>query len=187
MTSLFNGERKPKDEPHFHALGNIDELNAHLGVCREYCSVAGLDSLVERILEIQSRLFDLGAHVATPRSSSASSAARMDRTSIDEGLVTSLEKWIDEMDKQLPPLRNFILPGGGMASAQLHVARAVTRRAERSIIPLVHTEDVSDVALKFLNRLSDFFFVAARFASSKESRPETVWKKARAPRESEVS
>jgi len=176
-TSLFTGERLPKDTDYFQALGDIDEVNAEIGLAREHCLLANIPTLPERLEEIQSRLFDMGAHVATPLSKAPQ--AHKDRTKFDENAVSVLEQWIDEMDAELPPLRNFILPGGGLASAQLHVARAVARRCERCIVPLVLKEDVTLTVEKYINRLSDFLFVAARYAAHKANKPEMIWKKAR--------
>lgn len=228
QSSLFNQERRAKDDDLFHALGDIDELNAHVGVARacaynsrqreqqtsggqESASVAAAASQSEeseahshsqsdadaaagnlsatasllsaQLVEIQSRLFDLGAHVATPRH--GSNAAQLRRTAFDDEHVASLERWIDAMEGSLPPLRNFILPGGGPGlSAQLHVCRAVCRRAERRVVSVVGHGDADPVVQRFLNRLSDYMFVAARFAALAEKEPETLWKKPRAKRES---
>eukprot|EP00163_Fabomonas_tropica_P019048 TRINITY_DN3350_c0_g1_i2.p1 TRINITY_DN3350_c0_g1~~TRINITY_DN3350_c0_g1_i2.p1 ORF type:complete len:105 (-),score=13.31 TRINITY_DN3350_c0_g1_i2:41-355(-) len=100
-----------------------------------------------------------------------------------ESLVSEVEQWIDDMDSQLPPIRNFILPGGGKSSSALHVCRTVCRRAERRIIPLVRDQRVNPIVGKYLNRLSDYFFVAARLAAKHDGVPETVYKK---PRETQA-
>lgn len=186
-TSLFNQQRRSKADDYFEALGDTDELNANLGVVRAHCQSGSSDrseaaaascaQLDEQLAEIQSRLFDVGAHLATPRQSS--NAAAQSRTQFDEDHVTQLEHWIDAMEAHLPPLRNFILPSGGIVAAQLHVARAVCRRAERKTVPLVAREDADPVVGRYLNRLSDFLFVAARFAALSSERPETIWKKPR--------
>ncbi|KAH7460385.1 hypothetical protein PRIC1_006931 [Phytophthora ramorum] len=174
-SQLFSGERRPKNDAVFQALGDTDELNAHVGVAVEQARVAANTFLPPRLEQIQSRLFDLGACVATPLTSASQPKQR--RAGVfDEANVAQLERWIDEMDEQLPPLTSFILPsGGGLASTQLHVARAVCRRAERSVVPLVAAGDVDGVVQRFLNRLSDFLFVAARFAALKEGKEETKW------------
>jgi cob(I)alamin adenosyltransferase len=199
-TSLFNGERRSKDAPHFEALGSVDEANAQIGLARSHyaqqrklayhmkCSPPYAQYYLEtdvdpnplpgQLEEIQSRLFDLGSHLATPRATS--SDAKVARTEFSEEHVLQLERWIDAMDAELPPLKNFILPGGGnLTSATLHVARTTVRRAERCVIPLLETGDVAEVVLRYLNRLSDYLFVAARFASSQAQEPETIWRKAR--------
>lgn len=174
-SQLFSGERRPKNDAVFQALGDTDELNAQIGVAVEQARVAGNAELPPRLEQIQSRLFDLGACVATPLTSASESKQR--RTGLfDEQNVAQLEAWIDEMDEQLPPLKCFILPsGGGLASTHLHVARAVCRRAERSVVPLVAAGDVDGVAQRYLNRLSDFLFVSARFAALREGKEETKW------------
>jgi len=174
-SSLYNGERRNKDDLVFEALGAIDELNAALGVAREYCTIQdnGIDSYIN---EIQSRLFDVGSSIATPRTNSP--AIKLAKTSFDEENVTTLEKWIDTIDANLPPLKNFILPSGGLASSHLHVARTICRRAERRVVSLSRAEEeVEESICKYLNRLSDFLFVAARLSSMKEGKPESIWKK----------
>lgn len=182
-TSLFNMSRRSKADDYFAALGDTDELNAHIGVARAHIEQHGGDlyaSVDDMLTDIQSRLFDLGAHLATPRGSS--NAAQIHRTTFDEQHVDQLEKWIDSMESKLSPLRNFILPSGGPVSAQLHVCRAVTRRAERTTVPLIEREDADPMAQKYLNRLSDFFFVTARYAAMLSGHTETLWKKPREKR-----
>jgi cob(I)alamin adenosyltransferase len=176
VASLYSSERRSKADSCFQALGDVDEANAHLGLARSYCG--GDEMLISQLAEIQSRLFDLGAQLATPRTSSNTS--KLQRTEFHDEHVTTLETWIDSMDGQLSPLRNFILPGGGNpGSATLHVARAVVRRAERSVVPLLEAGDVDAVVLRYLNRLSDYLFVAARYAAHRQQEVETIWKKAR--------
>lgn len=173
-TSLFNGVRASKDELYFAALGDVDELNAHLGLAREHCSLEGV-GIEEQLVEIQSRLLDAGSAIATPQRSS--SPERLLRTGFPDH-TAQLEAWIDAMDDTLPQLRNFILPSGGLASAQLHVARTVCRRAERALVPLVREGDLDSGVSKYVNRLSDYLFVAARFAAAKAGKAEQVYKKA---------
>jgi len=176
-TSLFTGERRPKSDSVFEALGSTDELSSHLGLCREYA----LESehthnhpLIDQMQRIQCLLQDVGACVATPRSSARQ--AHIDRV---QGLSTrhtrEIEEWIDEYSESLPPLENFILPGGGKTGAALHVARSVCRRAERRIAPLVDDEDVDPEVLKYVNRLSDFLFVAARLVARLDAKDETIY------------
>ena len=153
-SSLYNGERRPKDFQVFEALGDTDELNSMLGAAREFAlGVHGLEDLPEQLEEIQSRLLDVGSAVATPLATS--SDAKVARTKFPEASVTALEHWIDEMDEELPPLKNFILPSGGKGPAFLHLARTVCRRAERKVVPLVREESVEPVVGRYLNRLSD--------------------------------
>lgn len=155
-TGLFGGTRIPKSSVRLHAYGTVDELNACLGV------VLSNDLPQEtrhQLLTIQSTLFIVGADLATPIGSKASTA-RLTATKTDE-----LEQWIDAMEETLPALTNFILPGGTAAAAQLHVARTVCRRAERWISQLRETEQISEQILPYMNRLSDYLFVAARFVN----------------------
>jgi len=180
-TALFNGSRGAKDDDTFHALGTVDELNSVLGVAREHATAllpqpAG-GGLCEQLVEIQSRLLDVGAAIATPIDTS--SAAHVARVAFDEAHVAQLEAWIDAMDDSLPPLKNFILPGGGLAAAHLHVARTTCRRAERTVVPLVRDGHAPDVVQRYLNRLSDYCFVAARFAAAAVGGTEAVYKKSR--------
>jgi ATP:cob(I)alamin adenosyltransferase len=123
---------------------------------------------------IQSRLFDVGAVVATPRNSDSE---KVQMTSFDKAATDRLENWIDVLDSRLPPLCNFILPSGGEAAARLHLARSVCRRAERSLVKLARDGDVDENTFKFMNRLSDFLFVAARTMTSAKGLEEKIWKK----------
>lgn len=183
-SSLYNGQRKPKTDPVFAALGDVDELNACIGLAAAQVSgpaaarsagANGAGGLPEQLAEIQSRLLDVGSAVATPRD--ASSDRKVSKTQFDENAVASLERWIDSMDAELPPLTQFILPGGGEASARLHVARAVCRRAERAVVDL-GTEHVPQDVRIYLNRLSDYLFTAARKAALDAGAVETTYKKA---------
>ena len=170
-SSLFNGQRRRKDDLVFKALGDSDELNAALGLARAYCEVDGSvrsAALLDPLGKVQSRLLDLGSAIATPLGQS--SEKRLARVAFDDSgtSTTQLEQWMDAMDAELPELRNFILPGGGVPAASLHVARVVCRRAERSVVPLVLEGDCEEAAAVYLNRLSDYLFVAARYVSSSE-------------------
>eukprot|EP01103_Thecamoeba_quadrilineata_P015423 TRINITY_DN4873_c0_g1_i4.p1 TRINITY_DN4873_c0_g1~~TRINITY_DN4873_c0_g1_i4.p1 ORF type:complete len:128 (-),score=17.01 TRINITY_DN4873_c0_g1_i4:85-468(-) len=118
---------------------------------------------------------DVGAAIATPRTSSSQS--KLDYTEFDGSNIAKLEGWIDLLDSELPPLKNFILPGGGQSNATLHLCRSICRRAERHIIPLQRDNTVSDNVPIFINRLSDFFFVAARYAAHKENATETIYQR----------
>lgn len=173
-SGLYNGERRAKDDVVFEALGSVDELNSFLGVAREYCSQAG-NGIETQIDEIQSRLLDIGSVIATPLSSS--SDEQLARVKFDAGHIERVEKWIDSLDATVPPLRNFILPSGGLASSNLHVARTACRRAERRVVPLVQGEHCDVVVGQYLNRLSDYLFAAARFAAHFEKKEETVYKR----------
>jgi cob(I)alamin adenosyltransferase len=136
-----------------------------------YCKSAK-NGLEDQLVWIQSRLLDLGSTIATPLDANE---AKLSRVKFNPENLKVLETWIDEWDEKLPKLVNFILPGGSISSSHLHVARSVCRRAERSIVPLI--EDIDPIVYQFLNRLSDYFFVIARFAAEHEKIQEVIWKK----------
>eukprot|EP01026_Neomeris_dumetosa_P054484 TRINITY_DN4902_c0_g1_i1.p1 TRINITY_DN4902_c0_g1~~TRINITY_DN4902_c0_g1_i1.p1 ORF type:complete len:223 (-),score=27.22 TRINITY_DN4902_c0_g1_i1:272-940(-) len=175
-SSLYNGERRPKTDEFFEALGNVDELNSSVGLAREYCQ--NVNILKQQLEIIQCRLLDVGSAVATPVSQSSEN--KISRTAFDKQgeQVSMLESWIDAMDDELPPLKNFILPSGGLGSSQLHMARTICRRAERSVISLVEKELVDNQVAIYLNRLSDYLFTAARYTAMKAGCEEIVYKKA---------
>lgn len=193
-SSLYTGERRPKDDEVFEALGDVDEVNAAIGLAREHVLAlhaskggssggsasgpsTGMAELAEQLAEIQSRLLDVGSAVATPVT--ASSPEQLARVAFPPESAKALEAWIDAMDDTLPALKNFILPGGGLAAAQLHVARTAARRAERRVVGLVRSGHApTDVGI-FLNRLSDYLFVAGRYAAAAAGAEEAVYKKAR--------
>lgn len=168
-TGLFGGGRVPKDDVRVEAYGAVDELNAVLGAARAAGLPDEIDALAERL---QEELFVLGADLATP----PDTAAREEWVvRIEEAAVEALEAEIDRLDGQLPPLRNFILPGGCPAGAILHLARTVCRRAERRLVTLARTSRISDSAIPYLNRLSDLLFVMARSANTGSDHPEATW------------
>ncbi|MCC7207560.1 MAG: cob(I)yrinic acid a,c-diamide adenosyltransferase [Anaerolineae bacterium] len=167
QTSLFAGGRVDKDALRLHAYGTVDELNAHLGLALAH----GLaDDLAPRVAAVQNDLFVVGADLATPLDAQA---AWITRT--DEAQVERLEHEIDAMEAELPALHNFILPGGSPGGAALHVARTVCRRAERWVVSVGHVEALNPAVLRYVNRLSDWLFVAARFESKRKGAPETTW------------
>ncbi|MEW5312768.1 MAG: hypothetical protein WDW38_004376 [Sanguina aurantia] len=175
-SSLYNGARHPKDAQHFVALGDVDELNCAVGVARQFVADhPQLDALGEQLEIIQSRLLDVGSAVATPMPTS--SAAKLKRTFFSPEHTTIVEGWIDAWDEELPALTNFILPSGGKASAFLHIARAICRRAERSVVVLSRQEDVDTQVAVYLNRLSDYFFNASRVAALRTNAPEVIYRK----------
>lgn len=150
------------------AYGGVDETNAAIGLAR--CATAG-DSRLDPILaRVQNELFDLGADLATP----SAADARRPALRILGGQVARLEAEIDAMNASMAPLTSFVLPGGSPAAAALHLARTICRRAERTAVALAAREPVSPAALKYLNRLSDLLFVAARFAND-EGRADVLW------------
>ncbi len=165
-TSLVSGERRRKDDLRVEAYGTIDETNAAIGVARLATAAdTALDAMLARI---QNDLFDLGAELATPhKPGEEKSAAGL---AIVQSQVDRLEREIDELNAALPPLKSFVLPGGTPAAAHLHLARAMSRRAERIMVALANAPDeaVGGPALRYVNRLSDFLFVASRYVN-KES------------------
>ncbi|KAJ3149222.1 hypothetical protein HDU89_003938 [Geranomyces variabilis] len=175
-SSLYTGERRPKDDDIFEALGTTDELSSLLGLAIAY-STDAKNGLEAKLQKVQCLLQDIGSNVATPRSNA--SDAKLVRTTFDVNgtLVAELETWIDTLDAELPPLKNFILPSGGKAASTLHVARSVARRAERTVVPIVAAGFADESTVKYLNRLSDFLFNAARFAAKHEGQVETIYRK----------
>ncbi|KAM4709845.1 corrinoid adenosyltransferase MMAB [Discoglossus pictus] len=174
FSSTYTGERRPKDDLVFEALGATDELSSAIGLAREF----GLDAghhFVSELEKIQCMLQDVGSNIATPLSSARES--HKVRTSFSADPVQELEQWIDKYTSQLPSLTNFILPSGGKTSAALHVARAVCRRAERIVFRIVQAGEADANTGKYLNRLSDYLFTLARYAAKAEGRTETVYTK----------
>jgi cob(I)alamin adenosyltransferase len=166
-TSLFDGTRARKDDPRVDAYGDVDELNAWLGLSR----AAPIDpSLDAELVAIQRDLFALGAQLADPADKLA---PRVVKAVIDDEHVVRLERLIDRLDAEVPPLRRFILAGGTPAGAALHVARTVCRRAERRIVAL--SPPVDPVLVRYVNRLSDLLFVLARVVNHRGGAPETEW------------
>jgi cob(I)alamin adenosyltransferase len=170
-TSLLAGRRVRKNDVRIEAIGSVDELNAALGVVRMELSRGGVAParLDELLAQIQHRLFDMGADLAMLAESSQKSGALSDAD------ITALEQAIDEHEESLPPLREFILPGGCAAAAQLHLARCVCRMAERQLVELATNEPVCGTILRYVNRLSDLLFVVARAANQANRVPDVVW------------
>ena len=166
-TSLFGGERVPKHSIRVMSIGHIDELNALLGL-----ALAELidKKAAELIVRVQRELFVLGADLATPFD------VKVKVPRVTKGLITRLEKDIDRSSLALPKLKNFILPGGDMAGSTLHLARAVCRRAERAIVTLADEEKINQYNLMYINRLSDWLFVLARYVNKLDGVPEKIWK-----------
>ena len=167
-TALGTGERRPKYDLRIAAYGTVDELNACLGIARlQAASVPSVDAMLVRI---QNDLFDLGADLCSPdQGKQQGKGPGGARLAVSDAQVTRLEQEIDTLNAELAPLRSFVLPGGTPAAAYLHLARTVCRRAERLMVELAAQpeEKVSAVALKYVNRLSDFLFVASRFLNQK--------------------
>lgn len=167
-TALFDGATVPKDDPRVAVYGDVDELNAAVGLAR----AAGLPGdLDEMAAAVQRDLFAIGARLADPRSRISE---RVTKARIGRADVERLEGWIDTVDGALPPLRSFILPGGGPPGAALHQARAVCRRAERAIVGL-GVDAVDPELLRYVNRLSDLLFALARAANHRSGAAEVEW------------
>ena len=166
-TSLFGGTRARKDDPRVDAYGEVDELNAWLGLVR---ASALEPTLEDEVVAIQRDLFALGAQLADPADKLA---ARFTKAVVGDDHVVRLERLIDRLERELPPLRRFILAGGTPAGAALHVARTVCRRAERRIVAL--DPPVDPVLVRYINRLSDLLFVLARAVNHRGGAVETEW------------
>ena len=168
-TALSDGSRVAKHDARVAAYGTVDELNATLGLCRLHAA----DGMADRLAMIQNDLFDLGADLCRPDMERDADAEypplRMAKAQVDR-----LESEIDTMNARLEPLRSFILPGGSALSAFLHLCRTISRRAERETVELATMENVNPDAVKYLNRLSDWFFVAARVAND-DGRADVLW------------
>ncbi len=171
-TGLFGGPRVRKSDPRVEAYGEVDELNAAVGAARALVEDPEIDRELARI---QEELFCVGAELATPHDAKARAAI----PPVDGAWTARLEGAMDGWDRELPPLSRFVLPGGTRTAAALHVARTVCRRAERHVVSLAAEVEVAPVVLAYLNRLSDFLFVAARVANHRAQREEPLWDPAR--------
>jgi cob(I)alamin adenosyltransferase len=169
-TGLFGGGRVPKDHVRVEAYGEVDELNAILGLVRALEPMPRID---EVLVPIQRDLFSIGALLATP--DSAKMEAQLVKASLDDRRIAELERAIDDCDRELEPLRAFIVPGGTAKAAALHLARTVCRRAERRVVSLAHLETVPELVLRYLNRLSDLLFMLARVANRRAGTAEVSW------------
>lgn len=168
QTSLIGGTRVSKGEVRLHAYGTVDELNSVLGLLIVEIKDSGLASeVVPLLLEIQSELFDLGSQLACE-----DEKIRTKLPSVDEARIKEFEEAMDQYSLQLKPLKNFILPGGTRAAALAHIARTVCRRAERISVRL---KDADNLSIRYLNRLSDYFFVLARYLNAKAQVEEPIW------------
>ncbi len=165
-TSLFGGTRVPKNDARIEAYGTVDELSSHIGVARATSLPADIG---EELNRIQIDLFEIGAHLASPGTSRF--------TGVDPQRIEDLERAIDVMERDLEPLTAFILPGGTLAAAHLHVARTVCRRAERCVVALQDDTPATVSTITYLNRLSDYLFVAARFANRRAGVEDVPWKR----------
>ncbi len=174
-TALAGGQRVPKDGARIQAYGTVDELNSFVGVARSTVAemAAGeprLAPLAATLLRVQHELFNLGSILATLPEDVHPKQARVTETE-----VAQLEREMDHMNEELPPLRSFVLPGGSRLNAELHVCRTVCRRAERAAVELARAENIPPETVRYLNRLSDAMFVWSRWASHVTGVPETLW------------
>jgi cob(I)alamin adenosyltransferase len=176
-TALVGGRRVPKDSPRIEAYGTIDELNAVIGLARVFNAEAAdpddrhrwLDAVLRRL---QNELFDLGSELATPEDAAYEGMFR-----VGEREVTALERLIDECQKDLEPLKSFVLPGGGRVGGFLHQARTVCRRAERRVLALSRADALGEWPLKYVNRLSDLLFVLSRWVGKHLGETEYLWER----------
>jgi cob(I)alamin adenosyltransferase len=176
-TALVGGKRVPKDAARIEAYGTVDELNAALGLARAFnaerlAEGEGHRWLDETLRRLQNELFDLGSELATPEDAVYEGMHR-----IGDAQVRELEKLIDHCQKELPPLKSFILPGGGRIGAALHQARTICRRAERDILRLSRAEPLAEWPLRYVNRLSDLLFVLSRWVAKRLGEPEYLWER----------
>ena len=163
----------PKDDPRIAACGAVDELNAFLG--RALVAVTS-KPWEERLRELQHDLFTLGSHLATPGASEGSGPNLPD---LPDGRVTEMEGWIDEMDRELPPLTAFILPGGVLGALELHLCRTVCRRAERAVVAVRPKDPAAEFTIRYLNRMSDLLFTLARLENHRSGIEDARWREGR--------
>lgn len=176
QTSLVSGTRISKGDLRIELYGEVDEMNSFLGsVCSKIEEEAELSELNSYLEFLQSRLFDLGSNLACEKVQ----ALKYKLPIITDEIIKELEFKIDEMDSELVPLKNFILPGGHKAAAEVHIVRTICRRIERKLVRFEeeHTNELPENCIQFINRLSDYFFVLARFINKKMNRDEVIWKK----------
>jgi len=169
-TGLFGGGRVQKDDPRVEAYGDVDELNAVIGMARAMEPMPRIDEI---LVPMQRDLFSIGALLATPDRDKMEK--HLSKASIDDLRIAGLERAIDECEAELEPLRAFIIPGGSRKGAVLHVARTVCRRAERRVVRLQRDEEIPSLVVIYLNRLSDLLFVLARVANVRAGAGEVTW------------
>jgi len=169
-TGLFGGGRTRKDDPRVAAYGDVDELNSTIGVARATGPTELFDT---ELAAVQRDLFALGGHLATPDPAKVRKA--LEKAELAPARVSAFEQAMDAADSELAPLRAFILPAGTPKAAALHLARTVCRRAERSVVSLARAQDVPELFLVYLNRLSDYLFTLARLANHRAGRTDVTW------------
>ncbi|SDX67970.1 cob(I)yrinic acid a,c-diamide adenosyltransferase [Flavobacterium degerlachei] len=173
-TALFGGTRVPKDHIRIESYGTVDELNSYIGLVRDQDMNTHYKDI---LVEIQDRLFTIGAILATPPEKEVmkNGELRLKKLGIVESDIELLENEIDSMESELPPMTHFVLPGGHTTVSYCHISRCVCRRAERLAVHLSHNEPVATIAIKYLNRLSDYLFVLARKLSHDLQAEEVQW------------
>lgn len=173
-TLLANGERVPKDSLRIESYGNVDELNSFLGLLRDGLAAEGerFQDLLAQLSLIQNEIFDVGGELATPAPALDTTRQRV----VTKAAISRLENEMDAFNEALPPLANFVLPGGHPANSLAHVCRTVCRRAERGVVALAAAEPVRDDVRIYLNRLSDWLFVLSREISKRLGVPEVLWR-----------
>ena len=167
-TSLMGGIRVLKSDPRVDTYAAIDELNSTIGLALAFLPASKFTPLKKELTRIQSELFDIGSYLSDPNA---------DKAPAIQNRALDFEKLIDKLTSNLPPLKNFILPGGGKSGAQMHICRTHARRAERKAIALSQKNSIDKSVIIYLNRLSDLFFTLARFLNLKENKKETIWTK----------
>ena len=169
-TGLFGGGRVAKSHPRVDAYGEVDELNAAIGLVR---AIEPMPRIDEVLVPIQRDLFAIGALLATPDLDKM--RQHLEKARVDASRIAQLEQAIDDADRELEPLRSFIIPGGSPKAASLHLARTVCRRAERRVVALTQSEEIPELAIHYLNRLSDLLFTLARLAAKRAGIGEVTW------------
>ena len=166
-TGLGDGSRIAKDHIRVQAMGSCDELNSNLGMVIEELKISDVgdfETLIQFLQKCQHRIFDLGGEISIPGFKI-----------VKEEHVTGLETYLDELNADIPPLENFIMPAGSRLLAAIHLARSVARRAERDVVSLSIDNEINEEGLRYLNRLSDFLFVVARYVAKQANIPEVLW------------
>ena len=164
-THLAKGETVFKSDNVIHCLGEVDELSSVIGVCLSHCKDNDISDFLKKI---QNNLFDIGGHI---------SMSLDDNSIVNENMISDLDTQINHLNENLEPLKEFILPTGDHFSANLHVARAITRRAERTAVALYKDSLLKNPVVMYLNRLSDYFFVLSRYHNMENNLPETTWQR----------
>ena len=164
-THLAKGETVFKSDNVIHCLGEVDELSSVIGVCLSHCKDNDISDFLKKI---QNNLFDIGGHI---------SMSLDDNSIVNENMISDLDTQINHLNENLEPLKEFILPSGDHFSANLHVARAITRRAERTAVALYKDSLLKNPVVMYLNRLSDYFFVLSRYHNMENNLPETTWQR----------